>query len=351
VVFDRIDPDIVYTESQNGSLYYLTSGSWAQDFTLGIDMNDRRSWDMPYINDKDNNFYAGTHRVYKNTSAPTGAWTAISPDLTDGGFGRNHVITTLGVSEINSNFVYSGTADGNIWLSTDAGGSWNEITNTLPNIYVTSLEASLTFANNIYVGQSGYRDNSQIAHIHKSTDKGNTWTSIAGNLPNMAVNAITVLPYKHDSIIFVATDGGVYGTKDAGNQWNRVGDNMPIYPVYDLVYDNLQHRLLAGTYARGMYSISIDSLIDGLTNAIQCPIADINILVYPNPTHDYINIESSSLHNTQIEIYNATGKRIYVNNFIKNEKIRIDIKNIKNGIYFVKISYNNQHIIKKIIKI
>ena len=351
VVFDRYDSEIVYTESQNGSLYYLFAGSWGQDFTNGIDMLDRRSWDMPYINDKDNNFYAGTQRVYKNTAAPTGSWTVVSPDLTDGGIGRNHVITALGVSEINSNYVYAGTADGNIWRSTDASSTWNEITNTLPNIYVTSIESSPTFADNIYVGQSGYRDNSQIAHIHKSTDKGNTWTSIAGNLPNMAVNAIAVLPFRHDSIIFVATDGGVYGTKNAGIQWNRVGDNMPIYPIFDLVYDSLQRRLLAGTYARGMYSVCVDSIIPDLIDGFQCPIADINLSIYPNPTHEYINIETSSQHNTQIEIFSASGKRISVNNFTQNEKIRIDIKGMKNGIYFVKINIDNQSIIKKIIKI
>ncbi len=351
IVFDRLDPNIVYTESQNGSLYYLYGGGWAQDFTIGIDNTDRRSWDMPYINDKNNNFYAGTYRIYKNTSAPFGSWTAVSPDLTDGGNGKDNVITAIGVSEINPNNVYSGTADGNIWRSTDAGSSWNEITNTLSDIYMTSIEASPTYVDYVYVGQSGYRDNSQIAHIHKSTDKGNTWTSIAGNLPNMAVNAIVVLPFKHDSIIFVATDGGIYGTEDAGTQWDRVGDNMPIYPVFDLVYDNLQRRLVAGTYARGMYSISIDSIIPDLIDGFQCPIADINILIFPNPAHNYINIESSLHQNTKIELFNAEGKQVSVHNFNKNEKIRIDIRNMKNGIYFVKINIDNQYIIKKLIKL
>ena len=350
-VFDRVDPDIVYTESQNGALYYLMYGNWGQDFTTGISSSDRRSWDMPYINDKNNNFYTGTYRMYKNTSAPYGTWSAISPDLTDGGSGRNHVITAMGVSEINSNFVYSGTADGNVWRSTDAGANWTEITNTLADVFITSVEASPSFADYVYVAQSGYRDNSNIAHIHKSTDKGNSWTSISGDLPNMSVNAIAILPYRHDSIIFVATDGGIYGTVNAGTNWNRVGNNMPIIPVFDLVYDSLQRRLVAGTYARGMYSISVDTIIPGLWNSINNPSNENNLSIYPNPTKDYLFIETSSLQNAQIEIFNATGKQISKQQFSQSNKYRVNLQELKTGIYFIRIYIDSQYLMKKIIKL
>ncbi len=351
VVFDRNDPYTVYTESQNGNLLYIQSGGWAQDFTIGIDGSDRRSWDMPFINDKNNAFYTGTYRIYKNTSAPYGSWVAVSPDFTDAGSGRNHVITALGVSEINASFVYSGTADGNVWRSTNGGNVWTEITNTLADIYVTSVEASPTYANYVYVGQSGYRDNSQIAHIHKSTDKGNTWTSIAGNLPNMAVNAIAILPGHQDSILFVATDGGIYGTINGGAQWDRVGDNMPIIPVFDLVFDSLKRRLVAGTYARGMYSIPIDSIIPGLWNSINSPSNENDLSIYPNPAKDNLFVEGKSLQSAQIEIFNSTAKLVSVQQFAQSRKYRVDIQGLKAGVYFIRVYINNHYTTKKIIKL
>ena len=351
VVFDRNDPYMVYTESQNGGLYYLQSGSWPQDFTIGINNNDRRSWDMPFINDKNNIFYTGTYRMYKNTAAPYGSWTAVSSDFTDGGSGRNHVITALGVSEINPNFVYSGTADGNVWRSTDAGANWTEITNTLADIFITSVEASPSFADYVYVGQSGYRDNSNIAHIHKSTDKGNTWTSIAGNLPNMSINAIVLMPKHQDSILFVATDGGIYGTVDGGVQWDRVGDNMPIIPVFDLVYDSLQRRLVAGTYARGMYSIPLDSIIPNLTTAISCPNNENDLSIYPNPAKDYLFIETKSLQNAQIEIFNTSGKLVSKQNFSQAKKYRVNLLELKPGIYITRIYMDSHYITKKFMKL
>ena len=351
VVFDRNDPYTVYTESQNGYLYYLQSGSWAQDFTTGIDSYDRRSWDMPFINDKNNVFYTGTFRMYKNTTAPYGSWVPVSADLTDGGSGRSHIITALGVSEINPNFVYSGTGDGNVWRSTNAGSTWTEITNTLADIYVTSVEASPYYADYVYVGQSGYRDNSNIAHIHKSTDKGNTWTSIAGNMPNMSVNAIVIIPYHKDSILFVATDGGIYGTVDGGVQWDRVGNNMPIIPVFDLVFDSLKRRLVAGTYARGMYSIPIDSIIPNLIISINSSSNKNDLTIYPNPVKDYLFVESSSLQSAQIEIFNSSGKLVSKQDYSQARKYRVNLTGLKPGIYFTRIYMDQHYITKKILKL
>ncbi len=351
VVFDRNDPYTVYTESQNGSLYYLQSGSWTQDFTTGISTTDRRSWDMPFVNDKNNIFYTGTFRMYKNTTAPYGSWAPVSPDLTDGGAGRNHVVTAIGVSEINPNYVYSGTGDGNVWRSTNAGYTWTEITNTLGDIYVTSVEASPDFVDYVYVGQSGYRDNSNIAHIHKSTDKGNTWTSIAGNLPDMAVNAIAIIPGHHDSILFVATDGGVYGTINGGVQWGRVGDNMPIIPVFDLVFDNIERRLVAGTYARGMYSIPIDSIIPNLINSINSSTYETELSIYPNPVRDYLFVEGQSMPLAQIQIINTAGKLVLKQDFSPAKKYRVNLHGLKPGVYYTRIYMHQHYITKKIIKL
>ena len=56
VVFDRLDTTIVYVETQNGGLAYLQYGMSMGYFDSGIHQADSRSWDMPFINDKSNNF-------------------------------------------------------------------------------------------------------------------------------------------------------------------------------------------------------------------------------------------------------------------------------------------------------
>ncbi len=86
-IFDPINSDLFYVETQNGGLSYTNNGGFDYyDFTNGIDESDRRSWDMPYIMSPQDHtrFFCGTYRMYELNAAPSGYWSAISADLTDG---------------------------------------------------------------------------------------------------------------------------------------------------------------------------------------------------------------------------------------------------------------------------
>ena len=205
--------------------------------------------------------------------------------------------------------------------------------------------------NNVYVAHSGYRDNNNLPHIHKSTDKGNSWSSIAGDLPNMAVNAVVILPHQNDSILFVATDGGVYGTVNGGTNWHRVGDNMPVVPVYDLVYDSLKRKLVAGTYARAMHSISIDSLLPHLINKIRTPIYSGDFNIYPNPTSDYLMVELENNTDYRVEIRNMEGKKIKQFEIKNRDRYRVDLTDLEPGLYFIGIEGEGNIFYRKVIKL
>ena len=159
--------------------------------------------------------------------------------------------------------LYVGTTDGNVWRSLDAdAGSpqWDQINLGLPDRYVTDVEASFINPGVVAVSHSGYRDNDLVPHIHLSDDYGDTWTNISGDLPNLAINDIEMYQ-ESDSLIFVATEGGVYFTHNLGASWERLGNNMPAFNVADLEFDYTNSKLIAGTFCRSMLSISIDSLI------------------------------------------------------------------------------------------
>jgi len=75
------------------------------------------------------------------------------------------------------------------------------------------------------------------------------------------------------------------------------------------------------------------------------------ISVYPNPTHGILTIVSNSVFN-QISIYNTLGQVVFVAVSITEEKETIiDISNLNQGIYFIKIKNKTGIIsIKKIVK-
>lgn len=260
------DPQISYAQTQYGGLVYDITGQFLfTDFTTGIDPADRTGWDMPFIMGQQDPYtvYCGTYRVYKMESAPFGTWEPISGDLSDGldeWFDRVHTITTLAESPVIETTLYAGTGDGNVWVTQDGGSTWTDRTAGLPERYVSQVLASPNEAANGYVTHSGYRDNERIPHIHKSTDYGQTWTDISGDLPQMAVNDILVAP-GDENLLFAATDDGVYYSENAGENWLRLGNNMPMMPVFDIEFNSDRSRLVAGTFARSVQTIDISSLM------------------------------------------------------------------------------------------
>ena len=275
----------------------------------------------------------------------------ISPDLTDGIIyePRFHFISAIAQSLLNNNYLMAGTSDGNVWISIDGGTNWNTISSTLPDRYVTAVHFSPNTLFMAYATHSGYKDGEFIPHIHRTIDNGLTWTDISSNLPQLAVNDLQTYP-GNDSILFAATDGGVYGTTDAGQTWNRIGNNMPVIPVYDIDRDPFSNKLLAGTFARSMWSYPIDSIL--VISGINENTINVDISVYPNPSSDYLTIkcDRQDFSDRHIYIYSAKGDLVSQSVFSRIGD-NIYIKNLDQGIYFLKLENQKMEGVTRFIKL
>lgn len=260
--FHPSDPNIFWVSSQGGALHKTIDGG--ANWQVGqncLGTSDRCNWDTPYFLSQHNpeQVYAGTYRVYLNNQ---GLWAAASGDLTDGNILGDafHTISALDESPLSAGKLFAGTSDANVWRREPAG-AWVNISAGLPNRYVTSVQGSPTLAQRIFVTQSGFRDDDYIPHIHRSDNNGQTWVDISGELPPLPVSDLLVLPGNADSLLFAATDAGVYFSKNAGAEWNRLGNNIPFVPVFDLDYNVIRNQLVAATYARGIWTFPLDSLL------------------------------------------------------------------------------------------
>lgn len=294
-IYNPDDPNIFYGATQNGGLRVFNSGGW-NGFTEGIG-DERVAWDAPFImssHDPDV-LYTGTQMVYRAEDGPFSFWEPISDELNGDPIylpANRHVITTIAESPMVADVLYAGTSDGKVWVSQNQGGSWTEITEGLPDRYVTDIVASETVAGRVFVVQSGYKDGDDTPHIHASDDFGTNWYSVAGDLPDLGINNVEILPESNDSVLFVASDGGVYFSKNNGENWLRAGDNMPLILVFDIELDMDARRVVAGTFSRSIQSISLDSLLD-FTTGVEEFESKTTFSVYPNPAHEYINVKST----------------------------------------------------------
>ncbi len=73
---------------------------------------------------------------------------------------------------------------------------------------------------------------------------------------------------------------------------------------------------------------------------------DNNLIVFPNPSSDYLEVQGKQAINS-IQLYSINGNLIEIN-FSENNKV--DLRNLQNGIYILKINVNGTYITRKIIK-
>lgn len=330
MAFRPDDPNVMYVETQNGNIAVTPDGGNTWDgATDGL--SGSRHWDMQYIISQHNPdvLYTGTDKFYQSTTGIFPQWQAISGDLVDkSSDALIHQFTTLAESPLDPGVLYCGTSDAMVWNSIDGGLTWNRITNGLPVKYISSIKASPASISTVYVSQTGYKANDNTPHLFRSDDYGSTWVSVAGNLPPYAINDVLILPNGNDNVLFAATDGGVYITTNGGHQWDRLGNNMPLIPVFDMDYDGQNNKLVAATFARGIQSFSLDQIGVGLETGVKETTSTWTV----TPTLVKDKIELKGNFPNVIEIWNIKGNRV---GHYQNES-SIDLAHLKSGIYFVK---------------
>lgn len=108
-------------------------------------------------------------------------------------------------------------------------------------------------------------------------------------------------------------------------------------------YDHLTQNL-----ERDPYILKVDSngLITSISDPTQNTINSNKIILYPNPTQSYINLEipkSKELSKRQLIIYNIYGTKLdEINMPFDQNQIRIDVRDYSNGLYFVKLISKNK---------
>ncbi len=106
---------------------------------------------------------------------------------------------------------------------------------------------------------TGLRNDDFRAFVYKTTDFGQTWTSIGGNLPAKTINVIREDP-KNPNLLFVGAEHGLYVSIDGGKTWNDMQGNMPTQPVYDVKIHPRDGELVVATHGRGIFITSIAAL-------------------------------------------------------------------------------------------
>lgn len=225
----------------------------------------RGQWVAPTLLSSHNSdiVYHGMQYVMKSLDRGD-TWEFISPDLTYNdpkkmGDISYQTIQTLDESPIRAGLLYAGTDDGRIWRTKDGGKNWTELKpKNVPQRWVSRIVASMYDLGTVYVTQTGRRDDDFQVYIWKSTDFGDTWTDISGNIPVGPVNVIREDPVKNN-ILYAGTDASVFISKDSGKHWDVLGD-LPFAYVHDLQIHPRDNMIIIATHGRGVFVLDANPI-------------------------------------------------------------------------------------------
>ena len=166
---------------------------------------------------------------------------------------RRGVIYTVAPSPVDENRIWAGTDDGLIYLTTDGGKTWNNV--TLPSISpwqkISLIDAGHFDADSAYAAINTLRVDDLRPHILATHDSGKTWTEIANGIPaGQIVNAVREDPVRK-GLLFAAAEKGVYVSFDDGASWESLRLNMPASSVRDVIIKD--DDLVAATHGRGFW--------------------------------------------------------------------------------------------------
>ncbi|MEJ5245326.1 MAG: T9SS type A sorting domain-containing protein [Bacteroidota bacterium] len=233
----------MFTSSYYGDLYRSTNGG--SSWTDISEPNDNGGWVTPYVIDPNNHttLVAGYTGVWKSTNNGTN-WTKIST------FTNSTPLTVIHVAPANSNYIYAGYSSA-LWRTTDGGSTWSQI--TLPFTSLSSLTTNHSNPDVIWITMSGYSSGNKV---FKSTNGGQTWQNISGNLPNVPCNVVIYQP-NTDNRVWVGTDIGVWYRGDSDPSWVDYNDGLPNVICNDLEIQYSANKLRLGTYGRGLWEATL----------------------------------------------------------------------------------------------
>jgi photosystem II stability/assembly factor-like uncharacterized protein len=281
-IFDPVDRDVLYAESQSGEIHRIHLKSGAVK-TLRPAPSEGQSafrfhWNSPFIPSvhEVGKLYLAGNRVFALTERGE-VWRAISPDLSNRD--RDRILTTgsgaetygvvyaLCESPIAKGQLWAGTDDGKLWLTEDDGANWTDLTERLPKAahgqWIQRIEASHHHPNIAYLVVSAFRGGNYAPLVWRTEDRGRTWRSIASNLPENAPLRVVREDPTNPDLLFVGSEFALHASLDRGASWLEFGE-LPTCAIDDLAIHPREHDLVVATHGRSLWIVDDLASLAGL---------------------------------------------------------------------------------------
>ena len=297
IAVDPTDPDVTYGGGYMGEIWrHDRKTNNQRNVAVGLDNYDgwaakdvpyRFAWTFPlFFSPHDpKTLYTAAQYLFKSTNSGN-SWTKISPDLSradprtlerSGGpmhgdmTGTEWYAMAFAVAEspLVKGVIWSGSDDGLVHLTRDAGATWQNV--TPPNLgaftKMSIVEPSHFDAATVYIAANRYQQDDFHPYLLKTTDYGKTWTRIDAGIPNGAYTRTIREDPVRRGLLFAGTETGIYLSFDDGAHWQPLQLNLPRVSVRDLAIKD--QDLVAATHGRSFWILDDISPLRQITDSVR----------------------------------------------------------------------------------
>ena len=181
----------------------------------------------------------------KQSACETGNWSYLGPDNLPTsdvafypGLGR---INTIAIHPNNHNVLFAGGASSGIWKSTNKGNTWTPMTDQLPNIGISHIVIDPNNPNTLYAA-TGDADGNRSPFstgLLKSTDLGDTWTIVGLNQnysDEFSIKKI-LIPKNQSNTLYLTSSAGIQKSTNGGSSFTIV-NSIPSHAIVQVSNSN-----------------------------------------------------------------------------------------------------------------
>ncbi|MEM6515262.1 MAG: YCF48-related protein, partial [Bacteroidota bacterium] len=285
---DKDNNNILYGTSQFGTMYKSFNAGNGNSSFIPSPENKSGNWVTPFEQDPiaANTIYVGYDEVYKSSNGGS-SWVSVSQN-----FGA--LLNNLKIAPSNGNFQYASFGD-QLYRNTNVGliSNWTQLTGFSGGI--NSIAIHPNNPNRVAIATTSSQK------VYVSDDAGNTWQSYQFNLPNFSARAL-VWDNTLNNGLYLGMNYGVFYISDEYSEWQPFSNNLPNVIISELEINEVENKIYASTYGRGLW---VSNEFDDTLNTTNFELESLNI--FPNPASDILNLKWDRNDDVSIKIFDSQG--------------------------------------------
>jgi len=244
-IIHPLNDDWMIASWQNGGRRRTKDGGISGNWVFDQD----GAWEAPILYNPNNQMkvYDFSDSIYVSDDFGSN-WAYLGKPST---FSSN--IKHTAIAENNSNIMLI-SSNSVVEKSIDGGINFSDITNNLPNSYITDMAFHPNNDDVIIVTYATWQNNGN--KVFMTIDGGNSWSNITYNLVDLPIHSV-VVDHTDSANIYLGGEMGVYTKTMNGNNWALYNPALPNATIEELEIVYGSNTIKAATWGRGLWEYDL----------------------------------------------------------------------------------------------